>query len=115
MRKDSPHKILKLHLIITVSHDSPVSEGMNLTICPPRGPGSTPGHGEVFQGIFPWLITRVALYTVWEDLKARPTAETVAESGVAPPCEKLLPISNDSPQQAVNRRNTNGPRLSIVS
>ena len=23
---------------------------------PPRGPGSIPSHGGVFQGIFPWLI-----------------------------------------------------------
>jgi len=27
-----------------------------LTVCPPRGPGSIPSHGGVFQGIFPWLI-----------------------------------------------------------
>ena len=30
---------------------------MNLTVCPPRGPGSIPSHAGVFQGIFPWLIT----------------------------------------------------------
>jgi len=30
---------------------------MNLTVCPLRGPGSIPSHGEVFQGIFSWLIT----------------------------------------------------------
>jgi len=25
-------------------------------VCPPRGPGSIPSHGGVFQGIFLWLI-----------------------------------------------------------
>ena len=38
-------------------HDSSVGKWMNLTVCPPCGPGSIPGHGGVFQGIFPWLIT----------------------------------------------------------
>ena len=27
------------------------------TVCPPRGPGSIPGHGDVSQEIFSWLIT----------------------------------------------------------
>jgi len=30
---------------------------MDLTVRLPLGPGSVPGHGGVFQGIFPWLIT----------------------------------------------------------
>ena len=30
---------------------------MNLIVCPPRGPGSIPSYGGVFQGTFPWLIT----------------------------------------------------------
>jgi len=29
---------------------------MNLTVCPLCWPGLIPGHGGVFQGIFPWLI-----------------------------------------------------------
>jgi len=33
------------------------NECIYLTVCPPRGPGSIPGHDGVFQGIFPWLIT----------------------------------------------------------
>jgi len=37
------------------------------SVCPPCGSGSIPNHGEVFEGIFPWLIMRVASYTVWED------------------------------------------------
>ena len=40
---------------------------------------------------FPWLITHAALCTVLGRRKARPNAETVIESGVVPPCEKLLP------------------------
>ena len=32
---------------------------MYLAVCPPRGPGSIPGRGGVFQGIVPWLITLV--------------------------------------------------------
>ena len=36
------------------SHDSTVQE---LTVCPPCGPGSIPGHGGVCQWILPWLIT----------------------------------------------------------
>ena len=38
-------------------HDSSVGELMYLTVCPPCGPGSIPGHGGVFQAIFPRLIT----------------------------------------------------------
>jgi len=30
---------------------------MNLTVCPPSGPGLIPDHGGVFQGLFSWLIT----------------------------------------------------------
>jgi len=30
---------------------------MYLTVCPPCGPGSIPGRGRVFRGIFSWLIT----------------------------------------------------------
>ena len=40
---------------------------------------------RVFQGIFPWLITRAALYTGVRRPKARVTGETVAKIGVAPP------------------------------
>jgi len=32
-------------------------ECISLHVCLLRGPGSIPGHGRVFQGIFPWLIT----------------------------------------------------------
>ena len=32
-------------------HDSSVGELMDLTICPPCGPGSIPGHGGVVQEI----------------------------------------------------------------
>jgi len=40
---------------------------MNLTVCPPCGLSLNLGHGGVFQGILPLLITSAALYTVWED------------------------------------------------
>jgi len=30
-----------------------------LSVCPPHGPGSTPGRGGVFQGISSWLITHI--------------------------------------------------------
>ena len=37
---------------------------MYLTVCPLRGPGLIPGHGEIFQlGIVPRLIKCAALYT----------------------------------------------------
>jgi len=39
-------------------NDGSVGELMHLTACPHLGPGSIPGHGGVFQGISPWLITR---------------------------------------------------------
>jgi len=40
-----------------VNHDSLVRGWMYRTVCPLHGPGSIPGNGRVFQGIFPWLIT----------------------------------------------------------
>jgi len=41
----------------------------------PVAQGSITDHGGVFKGIFPWLITRAALYTV----------QGVPKSGVVPP------------------------------
>jgi len=38
-------------------HDSSVEKWINLTVCFPLWPGSIPGPGRLFQGIFPWLIT----------------------------------------------------------
>ena len=43
--------------MIQVSNDSSVGESMNLTICPPCGPGSIPSYDRAQHGIFPWLIT----------------------------------------------------------
>jgi len=57
------------------SHDSSVGEWMYLTVCSLLDPGSIPDHGGAFQGIFRWLITCAALYTV----------EGVSKSVVAPP------------------------------
>jgi len=51
---------------------------MYLTVCPPCGPGSIPGHGGALQGIFLWLITRAASYTV----------QGAPKSEVAPPWKK---------------------------
>jgi len=39
-----------------VSHDGSVGEWVYLTACPTHGPGLTPSHGGVFQGIFPRMI-----------------------------------------------------------
>ena len=39
-------------------HDSSVGEWMYLTVCSRHGADSIPSHGRVFQGLFPWLITR---------------------------------------------------------
>ena len=56
---------------------------MNLTGCPPCGPGSI--RERVFQGIFPWLITCASLYTV----------QGVPKSGVAPPWKKCRQSHED--------------------
>ena len=34
-----------------------IAQWENESHCPPRGLGSIPSHGGIFQGIFPWLIT----------------------------------------------------------
>jgi len=39
------------------SHDISVWELMYFIVCPPCGQGSHPGHGRIFWGIVPWLIT----------------------------------------------------------
>jgi len=37
-------------------HDSSAGERMNITVCPPCGPGSNPRRGAVLHEIFPWPI-----------------------------------------------------------
>ena len=44
--------LILMKMITSYHHDGSVGEWMYLTICPLHSPGSIPGHGGVFQGIF---------------------------------------------------------------
>jgi len=60
------------------------------TVSPLRGPGSIPCDG-VFSEIFLTDHAPCLVHSLGR-LKARPTAETVAESGVAPPSGEWRPL-----------------------
>ena len=62
-------------LSVAPGYDSSVGELMYHSVCSRCGPGSIPGHGGIYKGIFPWLITRASLYTVQGGPKANTTAE----------------------------------------
>jgi len=58
------------------------SQNQTWSSYPPCGLGSISDHGRIFQGIFPWLITFAALYTV----------QGVPKSGVAPSWKKAFSL-----------------------
>jgi len=66
-----------------------------ISLCPPPGPGSIPGHGEVFQGIFPCPI-KICQSVLSQHGRTR---LNIPLNGTTPP----MTIEEEGPRSATDR------------